>query len=139
MFAPLRTLPWLTLLSCNYNTDSISRIEPSSGRSAAAIVAAARTRFVSALPHEAYRVELAHRGDVHLGLRAADPFTLESDGVRIGVRLHSARPVAAEQVNGMVVYPNALTGADAMQRVSAEGTEDYLVLNQAPDRAQLYY
>jgi Dickkopf N-terminal cysteine-rich region len=88
---------------------------------------------------EAQRFEPAHRGVARLGRVAADPFTVESGGVRVSVRLHGAQRVVAEQADGMTVYADALTGVDAMQRVSAEGTEDFLVFNQAPARAQLDY
>ncbi len=86
--------------------------------------------------------EKAGRASVALPVSAARPFRLRAagSGAAVEARLGGVRDVAAEVADGYVSYPGALPGGGALvHRVSEEGTEDYLVLEQRPETARVSY
>ncbi len=84
------------------------------------------------------------RASVLLPLRARGAMRLTDarTGLWVEATLPGATDSAAEQSDGMVVYRNALSdGASAhvIYRVTAEGAEDYVLLESAPERSELRY
>ena len=93
--------------------------------------------------------ELAVRTSGHVGAarvafaaRASGGFSVEdpSSGAAVRVVAVGANDAPAELADGYVVYRAATsTHADILQRPSAAGTEDYLVVRAAPDVAEIRY
>lgn len=101
-------------------------------------------RLVPRIPEPPPR-STAKRADVSLGLTAGDGFHVEDreTGVAVDVRPALADPrardAAAEVVDGYVVYRGGPGGGDIVHRPAAEGTEDLVVFERAPARAELSY
>jgi len=74
-------------------------------------------------------------GRVELPTRADGPFRLrdELSGLSVEVGLEGAIARSAELADGLLVYRRAYPGgADLIHRVTTEGTEDFLVFEEAP-------
>ncbi len=77
---------------------------------------------------------------VSLPLRASGATELSSNGVAVAVTLVGASDVVAETAEGLAIYPGGgPSGADVLQRVDANGTEDYLVFEKAPAVEEIRY
>lgn len=63
----------------------------------------------------------------------------DASNVRVRFALEDVTPVPITVADGFALYPSAIWGADVLHRVSAEGTEDYVVFEQAPAREELTY
>jgi N-acetylneuraminic acid mutarotase len=82
------------------------------------------------------------RADVKLAARADGAFRIEARqaGMAIEVRRAAGASVAGELVDGYVVYPGGgPSGADVIHRVIEQGTEDFIVLEQPPERPAIQY
>ena len=83
-----------------------------------------------------------HQARVELPLRASEPFGLtdKDSGVSLEVTLKDAGDSPAEMAEGYVVYRGA-TGqqANVVHRATAEGTEDFVVFEQAPAEPAVHY
>lgn len=89
--------------------------------------------LVPTLPHDAPTVRLPPSADAMFEIRAQDGF-----GVR--ARLVGAAPAARIVDDGLVVYPSAVGPAgDLVHRVSAAGTEDFVIFATAPAEPTLTY
>src|SRR4051812_35288168 len=78
-----------------------------------------------ALPHAGHAAKLS------LPATADGAFTLANGEMAIRVTLRDVRPTRAEGARGHVVYRNALPGGGHLvQRPTAVGTEDYLLLTE---------
>ena len=83
-----------------------------------------------------------HRSDVMLPSRGDAPFrvTDRTSGVAIDVTLEGAVAATAEIADGYVLYRNAHeSGADVVHRVTATGTEDYVLTHEASPVDSLRY
>jgi MYXO-CTERM domain-containing protein len=78
---------------------------------------------------------------VALPANARDPVWLEDDAshMRVSSSLLGAHDVAIATADGVAIYEGALPGADELQRVRAEGTEDYLVFHRRPEKEEIVY
>jgi hypothetical protein len=78
---------------------------------------------------------------VELPLRASGDAVLEDDASHVAVRfrLRDASDATVAVADGIALYPGALAGSDVIHRVHAEGTEDYIVLEQRPAREEIAY
>lgn len=74
-------------------------------------------------------------------IRADGATSLEDDTSHVATtfRVLGARPVAAIFRGHEVVYDDALYGASLQQRVSLEGTEDFVRFESRPDREEIVY
>ncbi len=72
---------------------------------------------------------------------ASVPFELRdiASGVAVRVALGGAASSPGEVAAGYVVYRGALAGNDWLQRVSAHGTEDFVLFEEAPQEALVAY
>lgn len=90
---------------------------------------------------QTYRA-VVHGATVDLPVEANGAFrVLDLDsGVSIEVTPIRIRPVPAEITGDVIVYRNALeAGSHLLQRVTAVGTEDFVLFEQRPDREELSY
>jgi len=92
------------------------------------------------IPKQANR-GLARTASVELPLSAAGFARLEDVTSRLSVRfaLQGATDVPIAVADGIALYNGALHGADVVHRVHAEGTEDFVVFEQRPEREELRY
>lgn len=85
----------------------------------------ARAQADVALPREA-----------NADARVAD----QGSGVAVRFRLEGARAAVGSVASGLVVYPGAgPDGGDVVQRPTAAGTEDYVVIQRRPSAPELRY
>jgi hypothetical protein len=99
----------------------------------------ATTHVTARLPASALR--MPRPAHVLLPRRANDAMVLEDATSQLQVRvgLRGASEVEATFANGYALYAEALEGADVIQRVHAEGTEDFIVFERKPVREELVY
>src|SRR5690606_35295614 len=98
-------------------------------------------RLVPHLPPSAL-AGVRRRAEVELPIRANDPFAVtdETSGLSMEVRLDGAHDAPVEIAGGYAVYRGAYgAGSDLVHRVTAEGTEDYIILARGPDEARVDY
>ncbi len=96
-----------------------------------------RPRFAAAAV-----ADVSRRARVALSVRASDAFSVtdETSGVSVAVTLQDARPAPAEVAEGYVVYRGGhASGADLVHRVTAEGTEDFMLFEDAPAETAVAY
>jgi galactose oxidase-like protein len=92
------------------------------------------------LPPEA-RQGASRTARVALPVRADEPVRIQDDTSRSAVTfaLRGASAVPASAAGGIALYRGALGGADVVHRVHAEGTEDYVLLQERPSSEVLAY
>lgn len=97
-------------------------------------------RLRSLLP-EIAKQGVRHTATVRLPRRAAGHFELEDDTTKLSIRatLSGTSDAGVQTDGGLALYPGALTGADVIHRVRAEGTEDFVVFDAKPAREELVY
>ncbi len=84
---------------------------------------------------------ISRTASVVLPTRADDAVMLEDDTSHRSIRFSSqnASDSRVTIVDGLALYRGAVAGADVVHRVSAEGTEDFVLFNSKPTREQLDY
>lgn len=118
---------------------SAPRVESAEAR---AVVATLRSRFGSTHVLDARPTGSRRRATVTLPDRASDAFelTATSSGASARVALIGATDAASEVGNGFVVYRGGhRSGADVLQRLTSDGTEDYLSFERAPATEEIAY
>lgn len=96
------------------------------------------TRAVAVIPD-------SRRGNrparVGLPLRADREVEIEDEASHVGVRFALQGTSEAKMTwgGGMALYAGALDGADVVQRVFGEGTEDFVAFERQPSHEQLRY
>jgi hypothetical protein len=96
--------------------------------------------FAAKVPREAKRA-VQRAAEVVLPARASG-FALLSDeasGLTLRFSLQGVRDVPIAVGDGIALYAGALGAADVLQRVHAQGTEDYVVFEERPTREELVY
>ncbi len=82
-----------------------------------------------------------HAGAVQLPLRANGAVRLQDPLSKIQVELtldHTA-PTPIAVAGGIAIYPSAFAGFDLVERVHAEGVEDFIAFDFAPEREEVVY
>ncbi|MGO9837377.1 MAG: Kelch repeat-containing protein, partial [Polyangiaceae bacterium] len=97
--------------------------------------------YVRALIPAEARQAAARTASVALPEHAGDPVRLEDDSSHVAVTfaLRGASDSELSTSGGVALYPSALAGADVLHRVNAEGTEDYVVFEQRPEKEEIAY
>jgi hypothetical protein len=87
------------------------------------------------------RADVVRPANVDLPRNAVDAAVVEDTASHMRVRfaLKGASPAPATVGNGYALYTGAIQGADLVQRVHAEGTEDYVVFENKPANEDLAY
>jgi hypothetical protein len=84
---------------------------------------------------------VAKPATVALPLVASDAVQLEDDTTHVAVKfaLRGASGAGLATADGMAIYPGAYGGSDVVHRVTAEGTEDFVVFESKPAEEALVY
>jgi hypothetical protein len=84
---------------------------------------------------------VAKPATVALPLAASDAVQLEDDTTHVAVKfaLRGASGAGLATADGMAMYPGAYGGSDVVHRVTAEGTEDFVVFESKPAEEALVY
>jgi hypothetical protein len=92
------------------------------------------------VPPEAKRAVL-RSASVALPMTAREGVRLEDDTTHVAITfaLEDAADVPLTVADGIARYAGAWHGADVVHRVHAEGTEDFVVLEEKPSREELRY
>ena len=117
------------------------------GPRSTALGPAVATRFeltgtsLSPVLPDAARLAVRRAATVKLPVRANGEVSLEDERSHVALRfaLDGAHAAQATVADGIALYSGALDGADVVQRVHAEGTEDFVVFETRPAREALGY
>jgi hypothetical protein len=109
------------------------RFEPAGARDA-------QTHVRASIPNGAL-AGLSRPATVALPRRAPGAAKLEDEASHVGVTfaLEHVQDTPIEVASGMAIYRGALSGADVLHRIHAEGTEDFVVFETRPSVEQLSY